>query len=87
MIRFNGVLRHTWGWGGGGNLSFFAEFYFTRQVQMLACPPDVGGRHSSSILLSGYLRLGEVLYKLFHSVIDQFIKSLNNGTLYFPFDI
>ena len=26
-----------------------------------------------------------LLYKLFHSVIDQIIKSLNNGTLYFPF--
>ena len=26
-----------------------------------------------------------MLYKLFHSVLDQIIKSLNNGTLYFPF--
>ena len=28
-----------------------------------------------------------MLYKLFHSVLDQIIKSLNNGTLYFPFVI
>ena len=36
---------------------------------------------------SSFYAVEPVLYKLFHSVIDQIIKSLNNGTLYFPFVI
>ena len=43
--------------------------------------------HLTLAYLFRLIRTTGIVVKLFHSVLDQINKSLNNGTLYFPFVI